>query len=84
MTGEQQYYRGAGYYSLLCMVFPLVTLIGFHCFSYEAFFFFGTAGLFFGISGVRKGTCAGRICAVIGLLTFAWLALIFLDFSNAY
>jgi hypothetical protein len=84
VNAEQQYYRLAGYLALPAIAVPLIQLHVFHIFSYEVFFFFGTVGLVFGVSGIWKGERRGRICAAIALLLYAYLAMFFLSTSAIY
>lgn len=84
MTGEQRYYRVAGYWSLPCMCVPLVApfLLGY--WSHELFFFFGTVGLLFAVSGLRKGGLWAKLCGAASLLLFALLAMGFLSLIERY
>jgi hypothetical protein len=63
MTPEQRYYRWAGYWAIPCMGVPLIQLLFFHVFDYRVFFFFGTVGLLFAVSGIWKGEKRGRFVA---------------------
>ena len=82
MTPEQKYYKMAGYLAFPAVAVPLIQLHVFHIFSYQVFFFFGMVGLLFAVSDIWKGQRRARICAIVSLLLWAYLALFFLSTST--
>jgi len=82
--GEQRYYRMAGYWSLPCMCVPFLAPFVFGYWSNELFFFFGTVGLLFAVSGLRRGGSRAKLFASASLVLFALCAMDFLNFNERY